>query len=153
MSITRVKIILLPFFVSIFLTSCLFVTEEPYKFRQEFDQIASIDILRKEYDSIDAFTPMDVVKTLDESDYRACVDALLSADGGRVGLEPGSGFGFYIIRITYQDGEIEMIGNDNNGYITVDGRLREDCYSFNMEQFYKIISRFIGEEVVSPTLS
>lgn len=58
----------------------------------------------------------------------------------------------YIIQIIYKDGEIEMIGEYNNGYITPEGEVCQEGYCFNGKQFYKIISRFMGETVEQPTL-
>ena len=142
----KIRVVLLLFLISIMISGCFFITEEPYEFRQEFDEIVSIEILKKEYDSINADTPMNVIKVIESADHRALIDDLLAAKGSRIGLDPSTGFGMYIIRITYQDGEMEMLGNYNNGYITPDGELREDVYCFDREQYYAIISKYLGEE-------
>jgi hypothetical protein len=104
------------------LSGCFLISKEPYTFRQEFDLIVSIEILKKEYDSISPYTPMHVIKTINPAMHQELIDALLKIEGSRIGLDPGTGFGVYIIRSTYRDGEIEMLGDYNNGYITADGK-------------------------------
>ena len=134
------------------LSGCFLISNEPYTFRQEFEQIVSIEILKKESDSISPYTPMHVIKTINPAMHKELIDALLKIEGSRIGLEPGTGFGVYIIRITYKDGEMEMLGDYNNGHITADGKLHEDIYAFNSEQYYQVISNFLGEVITPPTL-
>lgn len=129
------------------LSGCFFNTDEPYEFRQAFDQIVTIDIPKKEYDSTSTDTPMNVIYTIEPSAHKNFVDELLKIDGGRIGLEPGTGFGMYIIRITYKDGEIEMIGNYNNGYISPNGHVHQDIYAFDTKQYYAFLSSVLGEEI------
>lgn len=145
-------IVLTVIFVCI-LTGCTMILfpDEPYEFRQAFDQIVSIDILKKEYDSTSTDTPMNVLKTIDPSLHKDVIDSLSQAPGGRSGMPPGTGFGLYIIRITYQDGEQEMIGNYNTGYILPNGEIHQDIYCFETIAYYKLISRFLGEEITDYT--
>lgn len=119
----------------------------PYEFRQAFDQIASIEILRKETDSVLPDTPTQTIHTLNEAQYKVFLDGLQKIEGGRAGSEPGTGFGMYMIRITYKDGEMEMIGNYNNGYITPDGEVHQDVYRFDARQFYAFLSDVLGKEI------
>lgn len=149
------KVLLLCLFVMLALTGCMFYKEESYTFRQSFDQITSIEILKRgEFveNTTMANRPMSIMKTLDETEYQDMIDAILSADGGRNGLISTTTCGSHIIRITYKDGEVEMLGCYNNGYVSVDGTWRPDCYTFDKEEFYAIISGFLGEEIKEPTL-
>ena len=132
----------------VFLVSgCNFlVMEGQYQFRQPFDQIASIEILKKEYDSISTDVPMDVLCILSTEEQREIMDMIAEADGAYVLEGAGSGFGIYIIRITYHNGEVELIGEYNNGYITPEGKIIQDCYTFDTEQFYSIISIYLKTE-------
>ena len=119
----------------------------PYEFRQNFDQIVTIEILRKENDSVVTDTPANIILTVDPSEHRAFIDGLQQVEGGRAMLEPGTGFGMYIIRITYKNGEIEMIGNYNNGYITPDGKVHQDVYRFDAKAYYAFLSDVLGKEI------
>lgn len=146
--------VLLVFAMIISLSGCffqLFQTEMPYAFRQSADQITAIEIIRKQYDSISAETPMYVLKTFEENEYQTVLDGINSVPGGRNGLEPGRGIGLYIIRITYADGEIELLGDYNNGYISTDGKIHQDCYAFYTEEYYDLISSLLGEEITDYT--
>lgn len=129
----------------------LFGIELPYKFRQEYDQIVKIEILKRygsEYDP----ARVEVLKTLDVAEHRTFIDDLIKVEGSRVGAIAVSGFGAHIIRITYRNGEIELIGPYNNGYVSVDGRLYTDCYVMDKNQFYDLLSRVLGEVITPPTL-
>ena len=132
------------------LMGCFFSREEKYEFRQEFDQIVSIEILKKEYDSNDATTPAKMIKAIPPEEHRALIDALLELEGFRLFYEPSTGVGMYYIRITYKDGAQELMGNYSTAYITADGKLHEDNYSFCREPFYDLISRLLGEETRWP---
>lgn len=130
------------------LSGCFFRDRvTPYEFRQNFDQIVSIEILKKEYDSVSTDTPTYNIHTVELAEHRAFIDGLLQIEGGRAMLEPGTGFGMYIICITYKDGEKEMIGNYNNGYITPKGDLYQDTYRFDAEAYYAFLSKVLGQEI------
>ena len=143
-------LIILAIVLTLSLTGCFFSKKVKYEFRQEFEQIVSIDILKKDYDSSNPYTPKQVIKTIPPEEHRALIDALLELECFRLYYEPSTGIGMYIIRITYKDGEQEMIGNYNNAYITPDGKIHEDNYGFCREPFYDLISRFLGEEISAP---
>jgi hypothetical protein len=144
----KMRVIALLVLVAIMLSGCflrLFNTEEPYEFRQEFDQIVSIEILRIDYSYSTNST--NVIKVIDPSMHQAVIDGLLEIPGGRVVLDPPSDLGVYIFRIRYQDGECELIGNSNNGFVTPGGEMHEKNYVFQDEPFYELLSRFLGEKV------
>ena len=131
--------------------SSILSPNKQYEFRQAFDQIVSIEILRKEYDSISTSTPMNVLKEIDPSLHKDVIDGLLETPGGPGGMPPGTGFGLYIICITYQDGEREMIGNYNNGYILPNGEVHQNNYRFDTNAYYDLISCILGKEITDYT--
>ena len=148
------KRLLLPLFCAlIFLTGCSFQTEKPYEFRQDSAQIMTIEIVKKIHDSVVTDTPTTVIKAFDASEHNVVIDAILAVDGGTNGLDPTTGFGVYIIKITYLNGEIEMIGNYSNGYISTDGVMHEGIYCFDTKQYYDMISNLLGEEITDYTYS
>ena len=148
MKIKLGAIILLCIFI---LTGCFYQEYEPYEFRQDFDQIVKIEIVQKEYDSILPDTPTFVVEVLDESEHQTMIDAILSTKGFRKTWEPNSGLGMHIIKIYYQNGEVELLGMYNNGYIPPDGEIHEDNYAFNKEEFLSLLSEWLGEEITEYT--
>ena len=145
------KLLSISIVTAILLIGCKSASDEPYPFRQDFDQIVSIEILKKEQATISIDTPMYVLKVLDPGEHQAIVDAILEMEGGRVVLDPSTDFGYYIIRITYKDGEMELIGNYNNAHVSTDGTIHVDSYAFDKDQFYDVISEFLGEEVTEFT--
>ena len=139
--------------VMLALTGCYPTIKEPYIFRQSVDQIDSIEIAIKERYDPDLTEAPVVLKILDRQEHQEIIDELSNAEGNVVLSPPGRGIGVYIIQIIYKDGEIEMIGEYNNGYITPEGEVCQESYCFNSKQFYKIISRFIGETIEQPTFN
>jgi hypothetical protein len=131
------------------LTGCFQQKHEQYEFRQDFDRIQKIEIVKQTEMSLDAIVPVYVIKEFEPDEFRMVVDAILELDGGRVALDPPTGFGVYQIRITYADGEIEIIGNYSKGYISCDGVLHEEYFSLNKEQYYEMISELLGEEITN----
>lgn len=145
------KVLLVSIIAVILLGYFLLTTNQPYIFRQAFDQIVKVEILAKEEDISGYDTPMEVLKTLDVSEHRAFIDAFMEVEGFRIGMDPPSGFGTYIIRITYRNGEIELISDYNNGYISVDGVVHTDNYCMDRDQFYDFLASVLGEQVTEPT--
>lgn len=129
------------------LAGCLQETHEQYEFRQGVDQIQKIEIVKQAEMCLDAIVPVSVEKEFEPDEFQMVVDAIMELDGGRVALDPPTGFGLYQIRITYADGEIEIIGNYSKGYISCDGVLHEEFFSLDKEQYYKMISEFLGKEI------
>lgn len=123
----------------------MFHTKGPYKFRQDTDQIVSIEILKIVISYEHETTK--VLMTIDPSEHQEVVNGLLEISGGRVVLDPPTGFGRYIFRITYQNGERELIGRYNNGYVTPGGELHFKNYCFNKEQFNEFLSGILGRTI------
>ena len=131
----------------------ILVANRTYQFRQEFDQITKIEILEKEKPLSGGYdVPMKVLKTLDTSEHRAFIDDFMRVDGSRVGMDPPTDFGTYLIRITYRNGEIELISDSNNGYISVDGIVYTANYCMDDDAFYDFLSGVLGVQVTELTL-
>ena len=117
--------------------------QKPYSFRQEADDVCSIEIVRKLYDTLDPIGEIELEATLREDLYDEFMEALVQIDGNYV-LE-GAAFNFakYIVRITYADGEVELISEYNSGYITSEGVLVQEHYWFDHDQFYSFLSQYV----------
>lgn len=142
--------IILVLFVIIITSGCVNGSYIPYEFRQEFDQIVSIEIGMKEYGYSDLDAPIVILKTLEPSDHSVMIDAILEIPGQRI-TPPGDGFGPYLIVITYANGELEYLGEYNNGFRTPEGKIVQDSYHFNTDAFYELLSSYLGEVITSPT--
>lgn len=133
--------------LSLFLIGCLETGDLKYPYRQGVDQIEAIEILRKEYDSIRTDTPMYVIKTFDPSEFQMVLDGIDEVPLINPLNPNGTGFGLYIIRITYKNGEADLLGNYNTGFYTSDGELHQESYCFKTEPYYELISALLGEKV------
>lgn len=145
----KIKFTLLFMLLATLLAGCLH-NNQSFGFQQGIDQIENIEILYKEdYNTYILDAQMPVLKTLDPAEYRPLIDAVQAAQGGRF-APPGDGFGYYIIRITYQDGMTELVGDTNSGFIAPGEKLKYNSFRFNKEEYLGIISSFLGEEVTEP---
>lgn len=128
--------------------------EVPYEFLQGADQIDSIEIVyRDHYDKSVEEEDFLVLKVLDASEYQTLIQAVTDLQGG-YRVPPPSALGYYIVKITYQDGTKELVGSYGCGHITPDGKLESVThfnYSFfDNEAFLNMISSFLGEDVTEP---
>lgn len=138
-------------FIALFIF-VFFGPDYPYEFQQSYDQIETIEIAFKDGDYTSYDCPMTVIATIDPSLHQEMTEAISQLPGQRI-VPPGTGYGPYVIIITYKDGMQEYVGCDNNGYTTADGKLRKDSYAFETEGFYELLSYYLGYEVEAPTLS
>lgn len=128
-----------------FVLSSVFASkQEPYVFQQEADQIASIEIVKMKQDSGGINTPVHVLLVLEENQYQEILDAIVAVPGGRTFGDYPTGLSVYYIRITYQDGAIEAIGDYAYVYYSADGKCRDGNYVFETEPFYEMLSSFLG---------
>ena len=133
------------------LNGCLSQTEKVYTYRQSADQIVSIEILRKEFDSDTITTPLYILKSFESSEFQMVLDGLANIPVSFRLNPPATGVGMYIIRITYKNGETDLIGDYNTGYMTADGEIFEERWFFKTEPYYDFISELLGEEITDYT--
>lgn len=57
-------------------------------------------------------------------------------------LDPPTDFGWWIIRITYKNGDIDLIGSDNNAYVT-STKTVYDCYGFHWDEYKSFFSEYV----------
>ena len=135
----------------LFLPGCSFglTYAAQYEFYQDFEQIEKIEIVIHEYDK-SLLEPMEPVKVLDPTECKTLIDGLLKMDGGFNHMNPSSLFGDYLVRITYRNGAVEIIGDWISGYIDLSGELHINDYMFNTEQYCALLSSILEELVTHP---
>ena len=138
--------------IIIILSGCYPTVKKQYEFRQGVDQIEKIEIALKEEYDLNLKEKAKILKTLNVEEHQAIVDALWATEGNEVLSPPSRGIGSYIIQITYKNGEVELIGSYNNGYITPEGKVVQQGYKFDYDRYFEIISQFLGKKVEDPTL-
>lgn len=129
------------FALTFLLVSC---TQKPISFplSQSRDQIIAIELLEDENQVTD---PQNFVVrcVIPESDYETFLAELAQLDCSRNGFEPATSFGWWIIRIIYSNGDMDLIGSQNNAQV-IGGKKRYDCYCFHYESFRELISKWGG---------
>lgn len=136
--------------VFMFLPGCFSISQrENYSFFQSFDQIERIEIVEVIDGTDDSNLIMESVSVLDKEAHQDIVNQILKAGGNYV-LE-GAVFelGTYVVRITYNSGAVELIGEWSYRHISDEGQISSGCYWFDDGQFYSIISQY-AESIVLP---
>jgi hypothetical protein len=101
----------------------------------------------KEYYSVSLAVPTILLKILDSSEHQAFVEAVQAVPGNRLYTNISQGIGMYQVWIYYLDGETEVFGAYNNGYVLPDGTWHLDCYIFDIPQFHQMLERFLCMEI------
>lgn len=113
------KSLIVFFSLIICLTAC--VNDEPYPFPNQGQQIKSIELLHNQNENgqgTDA-SNMVVLKTLDAGEVPVFMDKLYALSTKHAGTPPPWGYGAYIAKVTYENGDIEMFGTLNIEFIKV----------------------------------
>jgi len=118
----------------------------PFECCQPIDQITSIEIMHKQsatrYDGV----PSEALQVVNPSDYAEFLEEISKLQGAEI-IPPRSGYGYYYIRITYQDQMFEVVGNCGSGYYYPDGRklLRDYTFLDNVE-YMAFINKWVDAE-------
>ena len=94
-----------------------------------------------------------LITDLEAEDGKALTNELATMKCGK--YWPGDHYRRYgplMITLTYTDGEIELIGTHNIGWITPDGVQCQSNYYFDEKEVYDLICRFVDPEML-PDLS
>ena len=91
------------------------------------------------------------MKSFEPEEFDMVLDGLSKVPVCRPLNPPRSGIGLYIVRITYQNGEAELLGNYNTGYVSVDGEVDQDRLCFDTIPYYALISELLEKEITDYT--
>lgn len=138
------------FFMPVLLCVVLFAAAScsykgPYTFRQEVSNIRKVEILTID-DETDTKT---VIVQLSDEDGQLLVAELATMTCNRFG--PGDHprrYGQLAIGITYTDGEVEIIGLVNSGFIGADGREGLLDYFFDAKELYTLITKYVDPSLL-----
>lgn len=108
----------------------LFSDPYTYEFRQPAGNVDRIEIVRKITDTGRTSDPVEVLLVLQEMDHAEILETIQTFPAYKYINDPSTGIGVYQFRIYYKNGEIEIISNENNAYITSDGRCKRDRVHF-----------------------
>ncbi|MBE6649625.1 MAG: hypothetical protein E7614_08960 [Ruminococcaceae bacterium] len=129
--------------IALFLCILLFFTAcgtKPYSFEKSIDEIQSVEIVFAK-SSLD-FT---VIKTLSETEKNVFFEQYQEIGFHRYYIgDPMSIYGD-AIKITYQNGDYEMICHYWSEYVE-DGRIHFGWKNCNEEEFNKLLNKFLSED-------
>ena len=122
-----------------------------HEFRQDQANIKQVEICSYEhaYKYIDrVLTP--IVKLSDE-DSNALLNDIRALDchEDSFPLDTPRTYGDVVICITYYDGETEVIGITNIGYISPDGKWHLTKEYFDIEDIRSVINKYVDPEILS----
>ena len=113
--------------------------EGPYPFRQDVDNIEKVEIYENDYQA----KTRTLIVQLEESDGQRIVSELATMTVKTSGPNHIRDYGTLIIYITYADGEIEMIGLHNIGFVNTEGREGLTHYYFDAKSLYDLIVKYV----------
>lgn len=145
------KCIIILILLCTFLSGCNLIRSEQYKFQQDLEQIQNIEIAKYESDQ-SVLGPMETLKVLDPSEHRIIIESIPKIEGSVNHLSPGYLFSDRLIKITYKNGAVEIIGVWASVYIDPSGNVHYIDYLFNEEQYGALLSSILGETVTHPEL-
>lgn len=120
-----------------------------YVFWNSDSQITTIEILKKTEDTGSENDPTEVVFVLPEQEHDAFLEKLSALPGEHQSIDPGRGFGAYIVRITYGNGVIALIGYTNTEYHFPDGDRKHYYFFFHRDSFYEMIDEILNMDIES----
>lgn len=111
-----------------------------YPFEQNLDYIEKVEICQYTYHIQD---PEIVVLTiLEKSTALSLLNRVEELECYRHWGDHTQDFGEKVVKITYTDGETEVLGFCNTAYIDMEGKWWLKGYYFDEDQFSKLISEF-----------
>ena len=118
-----------------------------YTFRQDRYNVEKIEICT--FDSYHREIKEPLI-CLAGDDIDAILSDLSSAECWRYsGLDSPRGYGDMLICIQYSDGEVEIIGQKNIGWITPNGEWHYTMYSFDAKDLYAILCQYISPDILA----
>ena len=117
-----------------------------YSLRQDQSNIDKVEICTYDHDA----GMRSVLVELSDRDSNELLSAISSLECHKsFPLEPILSYGDIVICITYFDGEVEMIGIYNIGWITPDGDLNTTLYYFNIQDIRKLIAQYVDPDILA----
>ena len=135
------------------LSGCGISLDKPpfvYTFRQECCNISKVEICayEHEYDA-DGGLMMPLAEIKDD-DINAFLDDIRTLDCyDAFHYDPIDSFGEIIIRIQYIDGEAEIIGMYNIGWLSEDHKLEFTDYYFHYDALSDVIAKYVDPQLLS----
>ena len=139
------KVILILFLFLILLPGCI-SKPDAYPFPNRNIPIQSIDLLHNRNPGGIGTDEdnMDLLLSLGQSEFHNFMDALYSLPTRRCGTPPPYGYGEYIAKVTYENGDVEMYGSLNIVHIPMgETSYGVGDYIFADDSFDSLVSEYV----------
>ena len=117
-----------------------------FPLRQSVENMSKIELLM-DFTPVGEGTEFTVLQEISKENHETFINELLGLECRKVFGDMPTDFGVIAIRITYVDGNIEMIGHGNNAYFTED-RNYYGAYYFQYEDFKELFSHYVDESLL-----
>ena len=97
-----------------------------------------------QYDNQDVNLVLKTIVEISEDRFAELVERISAVEGSHIFNGNRSEVGTNVIFITYKNGYVEVIGHTTYWYTSKNGKVYPDCYVFENEQFYAILSSYIN---------
>lgn len=123
--------------------------EPSYAFPHSVEDIESIDLLLN--NNVDAFSSdqdaFALLRRLDESDISLFMNAVYELETSYCISPPLRGYGTYVAKVTYSNGDVEMLGSEHIEFI----RAGSDptgvgAYYFTEDAFEKLVLSYLSSD-------
>ena len=141
------RIVILVMLLSLVFSGCIFKRKTNYEFLHSADQIDSIVLL----DNDDHNTLLDrepdptVLCVISEDEFESVISTLANIPGNEFINDPPRGYGSVVVRITYSNGDFELIGRHNSSVHLASGRNYAENFLFNQEGFSEFLLKYVDE--------
>ncbi len=149
MNLKRSLLILVIILVTVFFTGC---RSEIciYTFDQDFENVKSVEIRRLDFDT-KSTTP---IVTLDENSSKLLLEDIAVSPCYKITAPSavGQDCGSIVVYITYENGEVELIGSGNSVGIDKNGKWKMQRQFFDNSEFADILLKYVDKELVPELL-
>lgn len=141
------RIVILVMMLSLVLSGCIFKRKTNYEFLHSADQIVSIVILDNDDHNplLEDEPDPTVLCVISEDAFDSVISTLENIPGNEFLNDPPEGYGSVVIRITYSNGDFELIGRHNSSVHLASGRNYSENFLFNQERFCEFLLKYVDE--------
>ena len=131
------RIAILVMLLSLVFSGCIFRRKTNYEFLHSTDQIVSIDILDNDDHNplLEDEPDPKVLCVISEDEFDSVISTLANIPGNEFLNDPPEGYGPVVIRITYSNGDFELIGRHNSSVHLASGRIIQKTFCLIKRDF------------------
>lgn len=123
--------------------------KETYMFPNTSELVESIELIYNQAENGEGADEQNfvIIKELDQAEITSFMEGVYKLETRRGGTPPLWGYGYYIARVTYSNGDVEMLGSINIEFIKAgEGRSGVGNYYFVGDTFLNLFSQYVSIE-------